>query len=223
MREEHRFVPPRNGRRTAGVLLIAAGVGYSAWLVEFVLPTGLSAWTSDVSDHLVDGQPYRQVFRATDVIAGVLMTLAVAAGWRATRPRRAARAGLIAVGLLGVATVVDALCTPDCVATVDAACRRRERAGQVSVHHLVHLGSSTVAGVSMVAAGLVLVRIARSSGRRWWGYWAWALFAAVVSGQVLSIVFYAAGGGGGAQRVQLLGVGIGFIAAGVIRTRERAR
>ena len=202
----------------AGVLLILAGVGYSAWLLEFMLPTGLSAWVSDVSDHFVVGQPYRQLFRTTDMIAGALLMLAAAAWWRTDPRRPAARAGLIAVALLGAATVVDALFTPDCVATVAAGCRRRELAVQVSAHHLVHLGSSAVAAVSTLAAAAALARIAPVG---WWRWWARALLATVVAGQVLSIALYPGGGGGGAQRVQLLAAGAGLVAVGVVASRGR--
>ncbi|MBE1494064.1 hypothetical protein H4696_001164 [Amycolatopsis lexingtonensis] len=59
-------------------MLLAAGGAYSLWLLEFFLPTGLDPVRSFVSEHYPVFQPYQQLFRTADLVAGATY---VSAAW----------------------------------------------------------------------------------------------------------------------------------------------
>jgi hypothetical protein len=62
--------------RLFAVTLISLGVlAYSSWLLEFVLPTGLSALDTPVPRLIADGQAFSGVFRVGLVVAGLAFLL----------------------------------------------------------------------------------------------------------------------------------------------------
>lgn len=67
---------PTHGPARPGPWLVAAAVLYSGWLLELVLPTGLSIVDSYVSELLADDQPYRWLFRLTDALAACCLLVA---------------------------------------------------------------------------------------------------------------------------------------------------
>ena len=77
-------------RRWAAGLLLVAGVAYSLWLLELVLPTGLDPVRSFVSEHYPVFQPYQRLFRAADVVAGAAYVLAAWLLRRILPPARSA-------------------------------------------------------------------------------------------------------------------------------------
>jgi hypothetical protein len=63
--------------RLLAVTLVGVGVlGYSAWLVEFFLPTGVSQVHQQVRELSGEGTPYRDVFRIGAVVSGLAFLLA---------------------------------------------------------------------------------------------------------------------------------------------------
>lgn len=203
----------RRGRRfTAAALLVAAATAYSAWILEFALPTGLSPVRSFVSEHYPIFQPYQAFFRGTDVVSGSVYVAAAGCLLRLTRrglPGTALCGGIAAFGL---ATIADALFVPDCIATIDSACERRELSGQVSWHHLLHLGSSALAQVVIVVVVVALERLAVKCGGPV-AVWTVRFTAAMwVIGGLGCLATYRFGWVGVAQRVQLLTVTAGTVA-----------
>lgn len=179
-----------------GAWLIAAAVLYSCWLLELVLPTGLSFVDSYVSELLADDQPFRWVFRVTDVLAAGCLLLAA----RRVRPRVIA----VALVVFAVATIVDTVLSLDCAASVDALCRYRENVGAVSLGHRLHQVTSVLTFVGALVAAVGLARHLR----RWE---AWLVAGLLATTGVLSAVLANQPGAGVVQRVQLLTVAAGLI------------
>ena len=207
---------PANRRRgwrfAAAILLLAATTAYTAWILEFVWHTGLSPVRSFVSEHYPSFQPYQAYFRGADIVSGSLYVAAAGCLARLA-PRglpRTALGGGIAV--FGLATVADGLFVPDCIATIDSACERREFSGQVSWHHLVHLGASTLTQVAIIVVVIALDRLAAKRGGPA-AAWTIRLTAAIwVLGGLGCLASYPFGWAGVAQRVQLLTVTAGTVA-----------
>lgn len=179
-----------------GVWLVAAAVLYSFWLIELVLPTGLSSVNSYVSELLADNQPYRWVFRVTDVLAACCLLLAAV--------RMRGRLVIAAVLVFAVATLADTVLSLDCAATVDALCRQREATGAVSLGHRLHNVTSVLTFVSALVAAVGLERLTRS----------WSVRAVVVllaTSGVLSAVLANQPGAGLVQRLQLLTIAVGLL------------
>jgi hypothetical protein len=171
------------------VWLIAAAVLYSAWLLEFLLPTGLSSTDSYVSELLADDQPYRWLFRTTDALAAGCLLLAA----RTLRGRVA-----VVIVLFALATLADTALSLDCAASVDALCRQRET---TSAGHRLHSVTSVLTYVSALA-------VAVSRHTRWD---ARAAIALLVTTGVLSLVLHDQPGAGLVQRAQLLTVAVCLI------------
>ncbi len=176
--------------------LVAAAVLYSCWLLELVLPTGLSVVDGYVSELLADDQPYRWVFRVTDTLAAGCLLLA-ARGMRG-------RLVVVAVLAFAVATLADTALSLDCAASADALCRQREDTGAVSLAHWLHQVTSLLTFGGALVAFIGLER----RTRRWDARVVVALLA--VTG-VLSVVLAYQPGAGLVQRAQLL-----IIAAGLL-------
>lgn len=179
-----------------GVWLVVAALLYSSWLLELVLPTGLSVVDSYVSELLADDQPYRWLFRVTDALAACCLVLAA----------RRMRGRLIIASLLvfAAATLADTVLSLDCAASVDALCRHREATGSVSLGHRLHQVTSVLTFGSALAAAAGLER----STRRWH---ARAVVLLLATTGVLSAVLMNQPGAGLVQRVQLLTVAFGLV------------
>lgn len=198
----------------AAVLLVVAAVTYSAWLVELVLPDRLSLLEAYVSEYSAVGQPYRMLFRTTDMIAaGCLLSAAFLV--RRTIPR----SWLVVTGLtvLGVATLADANFTLDCASSISAACRQVKEMGAVSLKDHLHIVTSVMADVGMAIALLGGVLLARRKALPLLGF-------ALVAGTGLAIAFLDPLGPGhftGAiLRVQLVIVGVSLVVGAVSLLRR---
>ncbi|XUM00492.1 DUF998 domain-containing protein [Streptomyces venezuelae ATCC 10712] len=80
----------RSVTRTAGVLLALGALAYTAWLLEVLVVTGLDPVRTYVSELAAADQPLGGLFRATDLVAGLLVlagALTGLAAGRETRPR----------------------------------------------------------------------------------------------------------------------------------------
>jgi uncharacterized protein DUF998 len=144
-------------RRVAAILLVAAAITYSAWLVELFLPDRLSLLHAYISEYSAVGQPYRTLFRTTDMIAaGCLLAAAFVIG------RTVPRSWLVVTGLtvLGIAVVADANFTLDCASSVSVACQEVKQEGAVSFTDHMHVVTSVMENVGMVIALLGAERLA---------------------------------------------------------------
>ncbi|QWF79080.1 hypothetical protein HUW46_02487 [Amycolatopsis sp. CA-230715] len=196
------------------MLLVLAGVAYSAWLLAYVLPVGLSLVHAYVSELAAGDQPFRLLFRTTDQIAGAAM-VAAAVLLAIRAPRRTA--SFFALGglfLFGLSVVVDASSSLDCASAASEACRIREDAGEVSVADTVHTVSSVVTNFGMFAAVLGVQRFVTGAARA-------LLFAAagVIAATGLAIVWLEEFGPGHyaglVLQVQLVVVAAVLVMAGI--------
>ena len=192
-------LPGKPAARPAAWLVTAAAL-YSCWLLELVLPTGLSLVDGYVSELLADDQPHRWVFRVTDALAAVCLLLAA---W-GLRSRAGSRLVAVALAVFAVTTLADTALPLDCAASVDAVCRQREATGGVSLAHHLHQVTSLLTFGGALAAFVGLER----RTRRWDAGLVVVLLA--VTG-VLSVVLAHQPGAGLVQRAQLLTIAAGLL------------
>ncbi|KOV90070.1 DUF998 domain-containing protein [Nocardia sp. NRRL S-836] len=214
-------VPQKPADRTAAWLITAA-VLYSCWLLELVLPTGLSVFDSYVSELLADDQPFRWIFRTTDTLAACCLLLA-ARGLRRWLPappgarlgsRLADRLVVVAVVVFAVATLANTALSLDCAASADALCRHREEIGAVSLGHRLHQVTSLLTfGGALVAFACLERRTPR------WD--AGVVVVLLTATGVLSAVLADQPGAGLVQRAQLLTIAAGLVL--LARSRRRVR
>jgi hypothetical protein len=144
--------------RLGAVLLAVAAVAYSAWLIELFLPDRLSLLNAYVSEYSANGQPYRTLFRTTDMIsAGCLLLAAFSVG----RTVRDSRWVVIGLAVLGVAVLADANFTLDCASALSEACREAKEQGAVSFADHMHIVTSVLSVAGMAIALLGAERLAR--------------------------------------------------------------
>ncbi|WP_418057492.1 DUF998 domain-containing protein [Pimelobacter simplex] len=96
----------RLARRVSMALLVAGGVVYASWVLQFVLPVHIDPVTSFISELSAVGQPFRRVFRTLDLIGGALLLLGGAAAWWQSRRWPGVWAPLV---VLGTCIVLEAL------------------------------------------------------------------------------------------------------------------
>jgi hypothetical protein len=205
-----------------GVLLLFAGIAYSLWILEFVLPTALSPLHSFVSEHYVVSQPYHVLFRAADIIAGLLY---LTASIRLTHLLRHDLAGgVVAVGLgiFGLMTVTDAVFVPDCIATADPVCEHLEFSGEVSWHHLLHLASSVASQIAVIFVALGIEHLASLRGTPGERFLTRLLLAILIISGLGCLTFYEIGWVGIPQRIQLVTIAAGTVGAAIrlLRTHD---
>jgi hypothetical protein len=149
-----------------GLFLAVAAVTYSSWVLEFVLPTGLNATESFLSELEGYGRPFRYVFIAGDKIAGVSAIAAAVFGWIAHAHHRdkLVSAGWIALGVFGLWTIADADSPVGCLARPGTHCPTPYH-GMFAQLHNVHALTSTVAVNAIFLAMFTLTFV---SGRRNW-------------------------------------------------------
>ncbi|MFD3947019.1 DUF998 domain-containing protein [Streptomyces sp. NPDC058579] len=158
---------PDGAARATAVLLVLGALTYSAWVLEAVVRTGLDPVRSYVSELMATDQPHGDLFRASDLTAGLLvLAAALTALWsgRRARPGRLVRAGWAALALFGAGTAADSRLPLSCTPTADPACAAREDAGLVPFTHTAHAVSSSIAMAAAIAAMLLLTYAARRHG-----------------------------------------------------------
>ncbi|WP_374986888.1 DUF998 domain-containing protein [Streptomyces fradiae] len=148
------------------MLLALGALTYSVWLLEGPLATGLDPVQSYVSELAATDQPFGALFRATDLLAGLLLLAAALPLLLAARRRFWAAGGWAALALFGAATAADSRLPLSCAPTVDALCAAREDAGLVPFGHTAHAVSSGLATTGAVTAVVALTVAARRHG--WW-------------------------------------------------------
>ncbi|MGG7574243.1 DUF998 domain-containing protein [Streptomyces sirii] len=153
-------------RTVAATLLLLGAAAYTAWVLEVVLATGLDPVQAYVSELAAADQPLGGLFRATDLVAGLLVLAGAVTALPATECRPWATAGWAALALFGAATAVDSRLPLSCAPTSDPACAARETAGLVPATHTAHALSSSCAMLGALAA-LVLLTFAARRYDRW--------------------------------------------------------
>ncbi|MFF0629678.1 DUF998 domain-containing protein [Streptomyces sp. NPDC004296] len=150
----------------AWVVLLLGALAYTAWVLELVLATGLDPVRAYVSELAAADQPLGGLFRATDLVAGLLVLVGALTALATTERRPWTVAGFCALALFGAATALDSRLPLSCAPTSDPVCAARETAGLVPATHTAHAVSSTLAMLGALAA-LVLLTVAA----RRYGHW----------------------------------------------------
>lgn len=155
-----------------GVLIIVAGVSYSSWILEFVLPLRLNPATSFLSELSTVGKPYRVLFQVADGVTGTPLIVAAVLAWiHWPRQSRLITTGWVALAVFGVSTIIDAVVPLTCVPKPPH--RRCVPPGMVPQLHSIHALTSTIAVnalyVAMVAFTLAAWRCSYLRTLRTWG------------------------------------------------------
>lgn len=157
-------------RRARGVpLLIAcaiavAGVCYSSWVLEFVLPVHTDPVHDFLSELDAEGAPYRAVFATADKLAGLLLIPATLAGLFVFRRRRLTTIGWLALLCFGASTIADALLPLRDCALGDSACGGDS--GLFPQLHQPHALTSSLA-VTSIAVAAFAFSVAAFRYHRW--------------------------------------------------------
>ncbi|MFE9786720.1 DUF998 domain-containing protein [Nocardia salmonicida] len=148
-----------SARHTRGYsLLIAlaiavAGLCYSSWLLEFVLPIDTDPVNEFLSELDAEGKPYREVFGTADKVVGLLLIPAALGGLLVFRRRRLTTIGWTALLCFGTATIADALLPLHDCAPGDRTCGGDS--GLFPQLHQPHALTSTLAVTSIAVAAFV--------------------------------------------------------------------
>ena len=148
--------------RMIAAATVLAGVVYSAFLATPLLGTRLDPARSYVSELAALDQPHAAVFRIVDAVVGLVVVIAAAHVTHGARVAAVRWAG-VALGLFGVATLLDVAAPMSCAPSADAACAAAESSRSVLAFG-VHEVSSFVANLAAIVA-VVLLAAARSRGR----------------------------------------------------------
>ncbi|MFE7583082.1 DUF998 domain-containing protein [Streptomyces gardneri] len=184
---------PGKVTKAAAVLLGLGALAYTSWVLEVLVQTGLDPIRTYVSELAAADQPLGGLFRATDLVAGLLVlagaltALAASRGPRSPRRSQSSRrprsprpsrstprprpherwalGGWIALAVFGAATAVDSRLPLSCAPIADPECAARETAGLVPATHTAHAVSSSLAVTGAIAAMIALTVAARRYGR----------------------------------------------------------
>ncbi len=154
--------------RPATVLVAAAiaiaGLCYSSWVLQFVLPIDVDPVDTFLSELDAQGKPYREVFATADLIVGALLMPAAIAGLVLSPRRRLTTIGWIALFCFGAATIADVLLPlRDCTPGESGCGGPRELFPQL---HQPHALTSTLAVTSIAVAASAFSVAAFRYGRR---------------------------------------------------------
>ncbi|MEU3693743.1 DUF998 domain-containing protein [Streptomyces narbonensis] len=223
---------PGKVTKAAAALLGLGALAYTSWVLEVLVRTGLDPVRTYVSELAAADQPLGGLFRATDLVAGLLVLAGALAGLAAGGRRgRWALGGWIALAVFGAATAVDSRLPLSCAPTADPECAARETAGLVPATHTAHAVSSSLAVTGAIAAMVALTVAARR-----YGHWRplartgpalVVLELAATAWTLAAVAAFEAGKGtwalGAGQRLQVLlaAVWLAVLAVSLVRGRPR--
>lgn len=150
---------------TAFWCLTLGAIANVAFLLEGYLDARLDPQLSFVSELGGRGEPAGWFFRLADFTTGVMLFIGAVALWSLLPRLRILRLGLLLSMVFATLTAVDAFLPLDCPPTVDAACRAREAAGDVSWQHALHNVTGVVESIA-AAAAMILLGIGMWAARR---------------------------------------------------------
>ncbi|GAB2651159.1 DUF998 domain-containing protein [Nocardia goodfellowii] len=131
--------------------LVLAGLCYSSWVLEFVLPVHADPVNTFLSELDAEGKPYRWVFATGDKITAALLVPTALTGLWIFPRRRLSTLGWAALLCFGAATIADALFPlTDC----DAPSCGDDRSALFPQLHQPHAMTSTLAVTSIAVAVL---------------------------------------------------------------------
>jgi hypothetical protein len=191
-------------RRVTVTLLGISALVYNDWLLQFVVPTGLSQANSYVSETFAADQPYRVLFSSEELACAGVIIAAALGGCQLARGRLA-RAGWAAMVGFGMFSVADVLLPMQCAPSVDPYCT--ESPAHATTSALVHF--------ALFSSMFLFVLAARQDGAglpllRRWAQWLLPVSMAAAISSVGPFFGYP-GGQGIAQRIHLVTVGVWFM------------
>ncbi|MFD4428788.1 DUF998 domain-containing protein [Nocardia sp. NPDC058497] len=154
---------PRGYPLLIAVAIAVAGLCYSSWVLEFVLPIDTDPVNSFLSELDAEGKPYREVFATADKLVGLLLIPASIGGLLVFRRRRLTTVGWVALACFGASTIADAMLPlRDCDPAVSAC-----GGGLFPQLHQPHALTSTLA-VTSIAVAAFAFSAAAYRYHRWW-------------------------------------------------------
>ncbi|MCM6778517.1 DUF998 domain-containing protein [Nocardia sp. CDC159] len=211
----------RTLRWIIAALIALAGLCYSSWVLEFVLPVGLNPVTSFLSELDAQGRPYRWVFATADTVTGALAVLAAIGGLVAFTRRPLSTVAWVALGCFGAATIADAQwplrpCA-DCQADDGLFPQLRQ------VHALTSTLAVTSIFVAMIGFSVAAFRYRRWPILRHSGLWILVLGSVVTTWMLVADNLPGDYALGIAQRIQVGSMSLWLVALAVqIWVAERA-
>lgn len=149
-------------RPVIAAALVVAGLCYSSWVLEFVLPIDLNPLTSFLSELDAEGRPYRWVFDLGDTVTGSLVVLCAVAALFVLPRRGLSTIGWVALGCFGASTIADARAP---LHTCSAPCPPSD-SGLFPQLHQIHALTSTLAVTSIFVA-MIAFTAAAFRYRQW--------------------------------------------------------
>ncbi|MEV5647802.1 DUF998 domain-containing protein [Nocardia sp. NPDC052254] len=163
---ERKDAPARGRFRIVRSLIAAAvaiaGICYSSWILEFVLPIHLNPVTSFLSELDAEGRPYRWVFDLGDTVSGSLIVVSAVAALFVFSRRRLWVVAWVALGCFGAATIADAQWP---LHTCSAPCPPSD-SGLFPQLHQIHALTSSLAVISIFVS-MIAFSVAAFRYRRW--------------------------------------------------------
>ncbi|WP_233608227.1 DUF998 domain-containing protein [Nocardia stercoris] len=193
-----------------------AGVTYSSWVLEFFLPGGPNPVTSFLSELAEPDRQFAWVYSVGDTVTGVLAVVAGIVGLLVFRRRRLTVVGWGGLVAFGAATMADARlplhrCRPDPCPHVDY--------GLFPQLHQIHALTSTLAVISiflvMIVGTAAGIRYGRREPRRDAGLWILVLASVVTVWMLVADNLPGDYVLGVAQRIQVAGMSVWLVLAGV--------
>jgi len=203
-------------RRSIAMSIAVAGVCYSSWVLEFVLPIRVNPVRTFLSELDAGDRPYAWVFSAADTVTGVLALMAGVAGLYAFSRRRLSTAGWAALTVFGASTIADArwplhTCRPDpCPPPHD---------GLFPQLHQIHALTSTLA-VTAIFVAMIAFSAAAFRYRSWpmlrhGGLWIVIFGSAVTTWMLIADNLPGNYALGIAQRIQIGAISLWLVALAV--------
>jgi hypothetical protein len=205
-----------------------AGLCYSSWVLEFVLPIDSDPVNAFLSELDAEGKPYREVFATCDKIVGILLVPAAIGALLLFPRRRITTVGWVALFCFGASTIGDVLLPlHDCTPADSAACGGSGSALFPQLHQM-HALTSTLA-VTSIAITAFAFCLAAYRYRRWPLLREFGLIVLII-GSAATIWMLVADNLSGdyalgiAQRIQVGSMSLWLIilAAAVLESRDRA-
>lgn len=201
-------------RWVIAVLIAVAGIGYSSWVLEFVLPINIDPTTSFLSQLAEHGAPFRWVFTTGDTVSGALLVVAAIGGLLLFARRKYSTIGWVALGCFGASTIWDAQAplTPENPT-------KYSDTGLFPQLHQLHALTSSLAVFSIFIA-MIAFSVAAFKYRRWpilrhTGLWILIIGSVVTTWMLIADNLPGNYGLGIAQRIQVGAMSLWLITLGV--------
>lgn len=198
----------------AGLIAIA-GLTYSSWVLEFVLPIHSDPTDTFLSQLAEKGAPFREVFVAGDTLTGVLLAVAGIGGLLLFARRRYSTIGWAALTCFGLSTIADAQwpLTP-----ADPNVPAQER-GLFPQLHQIHALTSSLS-VFAIFIAMVAFTVAAFKYQRWpilrhTGLWILIIGSSVTAWMLIADNLPGNYGLGIAQRIQVGAMSLWLLAMAV--------